>query len=66
MSGGETYLVNSLSAFCAAGARDDIHAFFTAHRLPTASRTLQQTIERINNCIGVREKQAPALAAWLK
>jgi len=66
VSGGDTYLVNSLSAFCAAGARDDIQAFFTAHRLPTASRTLQQTIERINNCIGVREKQAPALAAWLK
>jgi aminopeptidase N len=65
VSGGDTYLVNSLSAFCDAGARDDIKTFFAAHRLPTASRTLDQTIERINNCVAMKEKQAPALTAWL-
>jgi aminopeptidase N len=65
VSGGDTYLVNSLSGFCDATARDDIKAFFAAHRLPTAARTLDQTIERINNCIAVKEKQAPALATWL-
>jgi len=36
-----------------------------AHPLPGAARTLTQTIEQINNCIALREKQRPAVAAWL-
>ena len=62
---GDVNLVGSLSAFCDTGTRDDIKAFFAAHKLPSAARTLNQTIERIGNCIELREKQAPALAAWL-
>jgi hypothetical protein len=64
ISGGDTRIVNAVSAFCDAGARDDVKAFFTAHPLPTAERALNQTIERINNCIELRGKQAPALEAW--
>jgi aminopeptidase N len=62
---GDVYLVSSLSAFCDASARDDIKAFFAARKLPAAARTLNQTIERINNCIELRDTQAPALAEWL-
>jgi len=65
VSGGDTYLANSLSAFCDAATRDDIKSFFTSHRLPTAARTVDQTIERINICVGVRDKQVPSLMAWL-
>jgi aminopeptidase N len=63
---GDVNLVGSLSAFCDAAARDDIKAFFEARRLPAAARTLNQTIERIDNCIELREKQAPVLAEWLR
>jgi aminopeptidase N len=62
---GDIGLVSSLSSFCSADARDDIRGFFTAHKLPTAGRALRQTIERIDNCIAIREQQAPALKAWL-
>jgi aminopeptidase N len=65
IAGGDVSLVGSLSAFCDAGARDDIKAFFAAHKLPAAARTLDQTVERINNCIELRATQSPALAAWL-
>ena len=65
ISGGDVNLVGSLSAFCDAGARDDIKAFFVAHKLPAAARMLDQTVERINNCIELRETQSPALEAWL-
>jgi aminopeptidase N/puromycin-sensitive aminopeptidase len=65
ISGGDVNLVSSLSAFCDAGARDDVQAFFAAHKLPAAARTLDQTVDRINNCIELRRKQAPALAEWL-
>ena len=63
--GGDSGLINSLGSFCDATSRDDITTFFAAHPLPSASRTLGQTVERINNCIGLRESQAPALASWL-
>ena len=63
--GGDTNLVAALGSFCDAPTRDDVSAFFTAHPLPAAARTLKQTIERINNCIELREKQTPILADWL-
>ena len=63
--GGDTTLVGALSAFCDAQTRDDIKAFFGAHPLPGAARTLDQTLERIDNCIAIRDKQAAAVATWL-
>ena len=63
--GGDANLVRALGSFCEAGARDDVAAFFAAHPLPGAARTLTQTIEQINNCIALRERQRPAVAAWL-
>jgi aminopeptidase N len=65
IAGADAGLVASLGSFCDAGARDDIKSFFKAHRLPSAARALDQTIERINNCITLRETQTPVLAQWL-
>jgi aminopeptidase N len=65
ISGGDTNLIRSMSSFCDARSRDRITAFVAAHPLPGAARTLEQTIEQINNCIGLREKQAPEVEAWL-
>ena len=65
ISGSDANLVRSLGSFCEAPARDDVAAFFAAHPLPGAARTLTQTLEQINNCIALREKQRPAVAAWL-
>jgi len=65
ISFGDVNLVNSLASFCDAGTRDDIKAFFAEHKLPTAARTLDQTIERIDNCTELRDKQTAALTAWL-
>jgi aminopeptidase N len=63
--GGDTGLVSALGSFCHAAARDEVKAFFAAHPLPGASRTLEQALERIDNCIAVRESQAAAVGAWL-
>jgi len=62
---GDVRFVESLGSFCDATSRDDIKAFFAAHKLPAASRALDQTIERINNCISIRERETPAVTAWL-
>ena len=63
--GGDANLTSALGSFCDAGTRDDVKAFFAAHPLPAAARTLKQTIERIDNCIALREKQTPVLTGWL-
>jgi aminopeptidase N len=64
--GGDTNVVAALGSFCDAGSRDDIAVFFAAHKLPSAARSLQQTLETINNCIALKQQQQPALAAWLE
>ncbi|HXI26995.1 MAG TPA: M1 family metallopeptidase [Vicinamibacterales bacterium] len=63
--GGDTTLVNATGSFCDAASRDRIKAFFAAHPLPAAVRTLQQSLERIDNCIALRDKQTSVVAAWL-
>jgi aminopeptidase N len=66
IAGGDVNFVRSLGAFCDAASRDAIGSFFAAHPLPGAARTLTQTIEQINNCIALRDKQTPAVTAWLE
>ena len=62
---GDVFFVGSLSGFCSAETRDDIRAFFGAHPLPAAGRALQQTFERIDNCIAMRQREQGPLATWL-
>jgi aminopeptidase N len=65
IAGADASLTGILASFCDAGTRDDVKAFFAARPRPTAARALNQTLERIDNCIALRDKQGPALAAWL-
>jgi hypothetical protein len=58
-------LADALGSFCTPEARDDVKQFFTRNKLAGAARTTEQTLERMNNCIALREKQAPILSAWL-
>ena len=62
---GDVTLVASLGTFCDANARNDIRTFFTTHALPSASRTLDETIERIDRCIELRRTQTARVAEWL-
>jgi aminopeptidase N len=66
VAGSDINLISSLSSFCSAEARDDIRTFFASHPLPTASRALQQTLERIDNCVATRRVQQAALGRWLE
>src|SRR5262249_458811 len=65
ISGGDVRLMESLGAFCDARSRDAIKDFFKTHKLPAASRTLDQTIERINNCMAMKDKESANVAVWL-
>jgi aminopeptidase N/puromycin-sensitive aminopeptidase len=58
-------LVGSTSAFCSAEIRDDVKAFFAAHKVPAADKPLKHAIERIDGCIEMRSLQEPNLKAWM-
>jgi aminopeptidase N len=58
-------IVEATGDFCAAEMRDDVQKFFSEHRVPSSERTLKQSLERINACIGYRERQQNNLNAWL-
>ena len=64
--GGDTMVISSLSNFCDAASRDDIASFFRQHPLPSAARTLTQTLERINNCIAFRSAQTNSVTEFLR
>jgi aminopeptidase N len=59
------YAVGALSTFCNAKRADEIRTFFTAHKVPEAERTLQQTLERVGSCAHFAEAQRPKLDAWM-
>jgi aminopeptidase N len=62
--GGDTTFTASLSSFCDTAARDDINAFFAEHPLVAATRTLAQTVEEVDNCVSVRQRETGVLAKW--
>jgi aminopeptidase N len=58
-------IVGSLGSFCTAADAADIRSFFGKNPVPAARRALQQSLERIDNCVALAARQSPALAAWL-
>ena len=63
--GGDTRLVAAAGTFCDAKSRDAVKTFFAAHPLPAASRTLTQSLERIDTCIALQQRESTALGEWL-
>jgi aminopeptidase N len=58
-------IVGALGTFCSAEAAAEIRQFFAKNPVPSAERTLQQSIERIENCAALVQRQSPALHAWI-
>jgi aminopeptidase N len=62
---GSTVIVRALGSFCSAKRADEIQAFFAAHPVPEAGRTLQQTLERVHTCTAIADAQSTTLTRWL-
>jgi aminopeptidase N len=58
-------LVSGLASFCDEAARDDIRTFFENNRVQGITGALNRTIEQINNCIDLTEKQTRPVSDWL-
>lgn len=59
-------VVAATSVFCEAGMHEQVQDFFALHKVPTAERTLRQSLESIHNCADLRSRQTPELSAWLQ
>ena len=57
--------VAALGNFCSATERDDVQQFFAGHRPPGAERALQQSLERMNQCIAFKQVQQANMEKWL-
>jgi len=58
-------LVSALPALQSRQHRREVESFFRSHPLPTATRALQQTLERFDLDAELRRRSAPALRRWL-
>ncbi|MGH9468718.1 MAG: M1 family metallopeptidase [Terriglobia bacterium] len=63
---GGAYIIGDTRGFCDTAHRDDIAQFFRTHPTPASGSTFRRTLETIDNCIDLRERQESELAAWLK
>ena len=62
---GPGVILQSVGSFCNASMRTQAKDFFTADTGFAASRTLQQSLERIQNCVDLKAHQENELALWL-
>jgi aminopeptidase N len=58
-------VLGATRSFCDAASRNDVQQFFTEHKVASAERTLQVSLERIDACISYREHQKSNMAGWL-
>jgi aminopeptidase N len=58
-------IVGSLGGFCSIDRANEIRAFFEKNPVPAAARGLQQSIERIESCVALDQRQSPSFSRWL-
>ena len=58
-------IVESLAGFCSAPRAREVRTFFEKNPIPSSQRAVQQSIERIENCVALKERQAKPLSAWI-
>ena len=58
-------VVGAAGSFCSVKKRDEVAAFFASHKVDAAERTLAKSLDSINDCVRLHEKQEPSLHDWL-
>ncbi len=59
-------IIGALGAFCSTERAADVRQFFERNPMSSASRSLQRSLERIDECAALAARQAVPLAAWLQ
>ena len=59
-------VVGATNVYCESGLHDQVQDFFAQHKVPTAERTLKQSLESIHTCADLKSRQTPELSQWLQ
>jgi aminopeptidase N len=59
-------LVAATGSFCSADMQKQVQDFFATHKVPSAERTLRQSMERMRDCIDLKSQQSTQLSSWLE
>jgi aminopeptidase N/puromycin-sensitive aminopeptidase len=59
-------IVNATSHFCSADMRNEVEQFFNEHRVASTSRSLKQSMEKMDSCIYFQSRQQSNLSGWLE
>jgi hypothetical protein len=59
-------IIKATQEFCQPALRTDVQNFFTRQHIEGADRSLRQTLERIDNCLNLKQQQETNLATWLQ
>jgi len=59
-------VVGATNVYCESSMHDQVQGFFTEHKVPTAERTLKQSLESIHTCADLKSRQTPELSQWLQ
>ena len=57
--------ISGLGTACSADFHDDVQNFFSSHPAPGAERAVQQSLERIDECLRFKKAQEASLQQWL-
>jgi aminopeptidase N len=58
-------IIGSLGGFCSTERAADIRAFFEKNPVPPAARVLAQSLERIESCVALDQRQSTPFTRWL-
>jgi aminopeptidase N len=58
-------IAGAVGSFCSTESARQVRQFFAKNPIPSSERTLQQAIERIENCAALAARQSPAFSDWL-
>jgi aminopeptidase N len=58
--------VSALGSFCSEEKHADVAQFFQQHPAPGAQRTVNQSLERIDNCLEFKKLQQQNMDSWLQ
>jgi aminopeptidase N len=58
-------IVAATGNFCTLEAAADVRHFFTQNPIPSTARALQQSLERIESCAAMDQRQSAPLSRWL-
>jgi aminopeptidase N len=59
-------IISSLGSMCSTQKAADVRQFFAKNPVPSAERTLQQSLERIEVCAALAQRQSTPMSDWLR